>query len=59
MITLKGNYYKGRVGWTASYLKKLAAKQQSIAYINGSVYDFTEYLAGGRQPQYPAGTKTP
>ena len=59
MITLKGNYYKGHVGWTAKYIKTLAGKQQSIAHIHGKVYDFTQYIAGGRQPQYPAGTDKP
>ncbi|KAK5135643.1 hypothetical protein LTR08_004944 [Meristemomyces frigidus] len=59
MITLKGNYQKGHVGWTAKYIKSLSVKQQSIAHIHGKVYDFTEYIAGGRQAQYPVGTTVP
>ncbi|KAK5121689.1 hypothetical protein LTR85_004861 [Meristemomyces frigidus] len=59
MITLKGNYYKGTVGWSPTYLKTLAAKQEYVAYIDKKVYDFTEYIAGGRQPQYPAGYTKP
>ncbi|KAK4541664.1 hypothetical protein LTR36_007808 [Oleoguttula mirabilis] len=59
MITLKGNYYKGHLGWTAEYLKTLAGKQESLAYIDKKVYDFTDYIAGGRTPQYPDGYTKP
>lgn len=59
MIMLKGQYYKGHAGYSPQYLKTLAGKQQSIAYVNNRVYDFTEYLVGGRQPQYPAGYARP
>ncbi|KAK4553709.1 hypothetical protein LTR86_009207 [Recurvomyces mirabilis] len=56
MLMLKGNYYKGHVGYSAQYLKTLADKSQSVAYINKRVYDFTDYLIGGRQPAFPNGT---
>ncbi|KAK4506133.1 hypothetical protein PRZ48_004098 [Zasmidium cellare] len=59
MIYLQGNYWKGNVGYSPEYLKTLADKQNYIAYINGRVYDLTEYVAGGRQPQYPPGTAKP
>ena len=58
MIYLRGNYYKGNVGYSPQYLKTLSGKGQSIAYIDNKVYDFTEYVAGGRPPQYPP-TATP
>jgi len=53
MIYLQGNYYKGNVGYSPEYLQKLASKQEYIAYINGRVYDFTQYLLGGRSADYP------
>jgi chitin synthase len=59
MITLKGQYWKGNLGFAPSYLSTLADKQNSIAYINGKVYDFTAYIAGGRAPQYPPGQSAP
>ena len=59
MIMLRGNYYKGHVGWSPTYLKTLSTKNMAIAYMYGRVYDFTEYIAGGRPPQYPVGTKIP
>ena len=59
MIYLQGNYWKGNVGYSPQYIKTLAEKQNSIAYINGRVYDFTSYVAGGRQPQYPPGYDQP
>nr|OQO22786.1 hypothetical protein B0A51_09724 [Rachicladosporium sp. CCFEE 5018] len=59
MIMLQGNYKKGRVGYPPKYLQLLASKQSSIASINGRVYDFTQYIAGGRPPQYPPGAQRP
>lgn len=59
MIYLQGNYWKGNVGYSPQYLKTLADKQNYIAYINNRVYDLTEYVAGGRQPQYPVGYQKP
>lgn len=53
MIMLKGNYYKGNVGYSPQYLKTLSGKSNSIAYINKRVYDFTDYVVGGRTAQYP------
>jgi chitin synthase len=56
MIMLRGNYYKGNVGYSPQYLQTLSSTQgMSIAYMYGKVYDFTEYIAGGRPPQYPPG----
>ncbi|KAF2861640.1 glycosyltransferase family 2 protein [Piedraia hortae CBS 480.64] len=59
MIMLEANYWKGTVGYSPQYLKKLASKQQSMAYMYGKIYDFTEYIQGGRNPEYPAGHKPP
>jgi chitin synthase len=59
MIMLQGHYWKGNVGYSPQYLKTLAKKSNNLAYINGRVYDFTEYIAGGRTPQYPPGTDRP
>lgn len=59
MITLKGNYWKGTVGYSPTYLKTLGKKQQYIGHIGKKVYDFTEYIAGGRSPQYPPGYPKP
>jgi len=56
LIYLKSNFGKGNVGFPASYIKTLATKSNSIASINGKVYDFTTYVTGGRSPQYPPGT---
>jgi len=59
LIMLKGNYYKGHVGYSPGYLKTLSGKDQSIAYMYGRVYDLTAYIAGGRPPQYPPGADIP
>ena len=59
MKMLEGQYYKGHVGYSPQYLKTLSSKQQSIAYIGKRVYDFTQYIAGGRAPAYPDGYAEP
>jgi len=56
MLFLEKNYYKGRVGYPATYLTTLAGRDNYIAYMNGRVYDFTAYIRGGAQPLYKAGT---
>ncbi|KAK8160190.1 CHS5 chitin synthase, class V [Phyllosticta citribraziliensis] len=58
---MKANYMKGRVGYSPQYVKTLAKKQNSIAILHGKVYDFTSYVVGGRDPDFPwwyNGTKT-
>jgi len=58
METLKGGYMKGTVGYSPQYLKTLASKEDSaIAYMYGSVYDLSQYIAGGRKLEYPDGHK--
>jgi chitin synthase len=56
--TLKLNYQKGKIGYTPQYLKTLAGKQNYMSILYGRVYDLTAYIAGGRTPEYPAGTDT-
>jgi chitin synthase len=59
MVMLKANYKKGDVGYTPQYIKKLAEKSNSIAILNGRVYDFTAYVRGGRRLVAPPGKKVP
>lgn len=54
-VFLKANYMKGRVGYSPNYLKTLASKGDSIAYMYNKVYDLSEYMPGGRQIKYPIG----
>ncbi|KAK1055998.1 hypothetical protein LTR74_015246 [Friedmanniomyces endolithicus] len=58
-MNLKGGYYKGHVGYSPQLLKTLSGKSQSVAYIGNRVYDFTDYIAGGRVPEYPPNTAKP
>ncbi|GAB7357709.1 hypothetical protein MBLNU459_g0373t1 [Dothideomycetes sp. NU459] len=55
MIFLKGNYKKGNIGYTSKYISSLGNKQQSIAILDSRIYDFTDYIVGGRTPKYPPG----
>lgn len=59
MMYLKANYKKGNIGYTPEYVKTLSTKEQSIAILNDRVYDFTQYIAGGRRiepvPDYDGG----
>lgn len=50
-VFLKSNYMKGRVGYSPQYLKTLTKSGKSIAYMYGKVYDFTDYIIGGRSIQ--------
>lgn len=59
MIYLKGNFKKGNVGYSAEYINTLSDKGDSIAYMHGRVYDMTQYVVGGRPPQYPPGFDKP
>jgi chitin synthase len=52
-VFLKSNYMKGRVGFSPQYLKTLAEKGDSIAYINNRVYDLSQYIPGGRDTKPP------
>ena len=57
---LRANYKKGDVGYTPQYVHTLASKKQkSIAILNGRVYDFTDYVKGGRRLEARPGDKIP
>ncbi|KAI0469455.1 chitin synthase [Xylaria cf. heliscus] len=59
MEVLKGTWKKGTMGYSAQYVKTLAAKQNQIAILNGRVYDLTMYIIGGRHIQVPDGAESP
>ncbi|KAK4691763.1 chitin synthase, partial [Lecanoromycetidae sp. Uapishka_2] len=55
---LRAQYKKGDVGYTPKYVSQLATKKQySIAILNDRVYDFTNYVKGGRRVQAKVGEK--
>lgn len=56
---LRANYQKGYIGYSPEYLRTLGEKQQYIGSINGRVYDFTKYIAGGRRTIAPPGKTVP
>ncbi|KAB5572417.1 glycosyltransferase family 2 protein [Coniochaeta sp. 2T2.1] len=59
MIMLRSNYRKGAVGYSAQYVKTLASKGNSIAILNGRVYDLTKYVTGARRMVVPEGEPAP
>ncbi|RDA95156.1 hypothetical protein CP533_1929 [Ophiocordyceps camponoti-saundersi (nom. inval.)] len=59
LLTLRGNWGKGNIGYSPEYVKKLAQKQQTIAIIGSKVYDLTTYLNGGRKMRAKPGEKPP
>ena len=59
MIMLRSNYKKGEIGYTRQYVSKLADKSSSIAILNSRVYDFTNYVKGGRRTEAPPGQSVP
>ncbi|KAL9604446.1 MAG: hypothetical protein Q9179_001835 [Wetmoreana sp. 5 TL-2023] len=57
---MRSLYKKGDVGYTPKYVKTLASKKQkAIAILNSHVYDFTDYVKGGRRTEVAAGKKAP
>ncbi|KAH8678602.1 putative chitin synthase 8 [Tricladium varicosporioides] len=59
MKMLRSGYKKGNIGYTAQYVNTLGNKQQSIAILNGRVYDFTKYVQGGRPLKVKPGADQP
>ncbi|CRG83937.1 hypothetical protein PISL3812_01293 [Talaromyces islandicus] len=60
MIMLKASYKKGYIGYSEQYMNTLATKHsKSVASINGNVYDFTNYISGGRRVLVPPGHSRP
>ena len=55
MVTLRHNFKKGDVGYTPKYVAQLAKQSKSIAIINSTVYDFTDYIKGRPLTKAPAG----
>ena len=59
-MVLRAKYKKGDVGYTPSYVSQLASKQgYYIAILNGRIYDFTNYIKGGRKTRAPDGVSVP
>ncbi|KAI1083650.1 glycosyltransferase family 2 protein [Whalleya microplaca] len=58
MQTLKP-WKKGNIGYSAQYVATLGSKQNSIAILNGRVYDLTKYIVGGRHVEVPKGESLP
>ncbi|KAI1765507.1 glycosyltransferase family 2 protein [Hypoxylon sp. FL1150] len=50
---------KGTIGYSAEYVATLGTKQNSIAILNGRVYDLTKYIVGGRHVVVAAGEDLP
>ncbi|KAF4513039.1 hypothetical protein G6O67_000361 [Ophiocordyceps sinensis] len=59
LLTLRGNWGKGNIGYSPEYVQKLSDKQQTIAILGSRVYDLTSYLNGGRRMRAKAGEKPP
>lgn len=60
MMMLRAGYQKGYVGYSPQYMKTLANKKSTyISSINGDVFDFTSYIAGGRRTKAPPGKSVP
>ena len=59
MLTMRALYKKGYIGYTPQYVHTLSTKSKSIAILNDRVYDFTNYVAGGRTLRAPPGQSVP
>ncbi|KAF3767745.1 family 2 glycosyltransferase [Cryphonectria parasitica EP155] len=59
MEYLRSNYKKGNIGYTATYVKKMATEGSSVAIINDRIYDMSDYIAGGRTLRAPPGVSPP
>jgi chitin synthase len=55
----KSGFKKGNIGYTPKYVSQLAQKQNSIAMLNGRVYDMTQYITGGRRQVQKPGEAAP
>ena len=57
---LRANFKKGDVGYTPGYVSQLASKKQMyIGILNDRIYDFTDYLKGGRATRVRPGKPQP
>jgi chitin synthase len=59
MIMLRQNYRVGFMGYPPDQIQSLAQTQRQIASMNGMVYDFTDYIAGGVTLAVPANQSMP
>jgi chitin synthase len=59
MLMMRALYKKGYIGYTPQYVHTLSTKSKSIAILNDRVYDFTNYVAGGRTLRAPPGQSVP
>jgi chitin synthase len=59
MIMLRQNYRLGFIGYAPDTLASLAKSQRQIASMDGMVYDFTSYIAGGVTVAVPPGQSPP
>ncbi|KAK4191947.1 chitin synthase 8 [Podospora australis] len=59
MQKLRSNYKVGNIGYSAQYVRTLALKSQTIAILDGRVYDLTMYVQGGRPLKNPPGQPDP
>lgn len=59
IIYLKANYKKGNIGYTSSYVKTMAEDGDSVAILDGRIYDVSDYIAGGRTLRAPTGETAP
>lgn len=60
MLRMRTNYKKGDMGITHKTMKKYVDDDSRVmASLNGNVYEFTDYLAGGRRLLVPDGEDVP
>ncbi|KXX81620.1 Chitin synthase 8 [Madurella mycetomatis] len=59
MRMLRANYKVGNIGYSAEYVRTLSTQRQTIAILNGRVYDLTMYIRNGRRQQNPPGEPEP
>lgn len=56
---LKRNYKKGYMGIKPNTVDKYASSKQYVGNIHGSLYNLTDYIAGGRVPHVRPGKELP
>jgi len=57
MVMLKGGFRRGNIGYTDTWIGKLADKQNAMAILNNRIYDLTKYIQGGRRVEPLPGEK--
>lgn len=59
IIMLRSQYKKGNIGYTSTYVEKMADDGSAIAILDGRIYDLTDYVTGGRTLRAPPGVDPP